>query len=354
MRKSKVRDDIASAKRPLRAERPWNSTVSVDVQPKRHTQMSKDIQKFLLRSIDIDPDHKDRQRIVQSRRMEAINMFSCISSTLDFIHHEGTDHDLELKVVKIVLVRENLLMGLQYLNEKTKSSTNVDNTCMNILESLAQIRGSTLNYLEALCLWRQSAHNASILSPRIFFWGGNNYTIKIVRDLDFLSRNHLIIDALHLNAEQFQSNPLMLTNNLYDPDTWMDPVERATLDADGCPQGPLFESRLRLRFAERILLQEIELTGINSETAENPASNVFLTQPPPETRLPQMPILPPLDQDRSQPLAQHKQQVQAQRLLKGSSALEHDDDGSYGTADDGRALRSTIPLHLILRSPISS
>ena len=329
--------------------------------------MSKDIQKFLLRSIsDVNPDHKDRQRIVQSRRMEAINMFSCISSTLDFIHHEGTDHDLELKVVKIVLVRENLLMGLQYLNEKTKSSANVDNTCMNILESLAQIRESTLGYLEALCLWRQSAHNASILSPRIFFWDGNNYTIKIVRDLDFLSRNHLIIDALHLNAEQFRSNPLMLTNNLYDPDTWMDPVERATLDADGCPQGPLFESRLRLRFAERILLQEIELTGINSEVAaEDPASNVFLTQPPPETRLPpaaQRSILPSLDQDirplpfdRSQPPVQHKPQVQAQRLLKGSSALEYDDDGSYGmTNDDARAVSSTIPLPYILRSPVSS
>jgi len=336
MRKSKVRDDVASAKRSLRAERPWNSTISVDVQPKRHTQMSKDIKKFLLRSIDVNPDHKDRQRIVQSRRMEAINMFSCISSTLDFNHHEGTDYDLELKVVKIILVRENLLMGLQYLNEKTKASANVDNTCMNILESLAQIRESTLNYLEALCLWRQAAPNANILSPRVFFWDGSNYTIKIVRDLDFLSHNHLIIDALHLNADQFRSNPLMLTNNLYDPDTWMDPVERASLDADGCPQGNLFEARLRLRFAERILLQEIELTGINETAAEDPESNVFLTQPPPETRFPpasQIPILPSLDQDpnplafdRSQP---SKPQVHTQRLLKGSSALEYDDDGSY-------------------------
>lgn len=154
-----------------------------------------------------------------------------------------------------------------------------DRTCNEFLQLLSQIRESTLNYLEALCLWRQTAYSLSpspLLPPvlRPFIWKGNNYTVKIVNDLDFLTENDILMNGLLSNiipTQQVRCNPLMLTNNLEDPDTWMDPHDRAVKDAaaasggQGQLEGAQFEVKLRLRYAERILLQELELVSSGAE-----------------------------------------------------------------------------------------
>lgn len=299
--------------------------------------MTKDIKKFILQSIDGDVHQAERQSVARSKKTDGLDIFGKISSTFNFTHHEGTDAKTELKVVKIILIREGQIMTLTHLSNKVRSSENVPGSCTGILEVLAEIRESTLNYLEALCLWRQTIPNGNTMSPRIFFWERKNYTLKIVNDLDFLADNALIIQALNITPEQFRSNPLMLTNNLDDPNTWMDPVERAGQDAGGVTQGTVFESRLRLRFAERILLQEIELT--TNPSVED--SGFFLTEP--QSQQPQgygqyaAKYQPHYQQQGlgQGPAAGSGNQnaapkAQSKQLVKGSSVLEADfDDDSY-------------------------
>lgn len=124
-------------------------------------------------------------------------------------------------------------------SSSTTSRIMNDKVCNEILNLLSQIRESTLSYLEALCLWRQTAYSVSpspLLPPvpRPFMWKSSNYTLKLVNDLDFLAENDIIVTGLLetvIPSEQLRSNPLMLMNNLEDPDTWMDPYDRAVKDA---------------------------------------------------------------------------------------------------------------------------
>lgn len=271
-----TRSDLSpvKSKRLVNLEKSWNDTRQISNQPRRHAQMTKDIRKFVLQSVDGDIHQAERAVAAKARHTESTDIFSKISTTLNFTHHEHTDPKAEMKVVKIILIREGQVMTLQHLSGKTRTADDVSATSTRVLDVLAEIRESTLNYLEALCLWRQTDPSGDAMSPRVFFWERKNYTLKIVTDLDFLADNTLIINALKISPEQFRSNPLMLTNNLDDPNTWMDPVERAGEDAGGVTQGPIFESRLRLRFAERILLQEIELASSPSVGD----SNTFLTE----------------------------------------------------------------------------
>jgi hypothetical protein len=247
-------------------EHAWNPNVQLPQESKRLNQMSSDIKTFLIKSI------AEHEGTAQSRygKSSSVDPVDGISTILGFRHHIGTDVNLELKIVKIILVREGLLMSLKHLHEKTLRTNNIEKTCTNILELLAQIRECTLNYLEALCLWRQSSRqDGKQQHPQLFFWEKKNYTLKLVSDLDFLAQNGAIVDALNLPPFQLMSNPLMLTNNLEDTSTWMDPFERARLDTDGLTEGPQFDSRLRLRFAERIILQEIE-TSNSAGMSESP------------------------------------------------------------------------------------
>lgn len=249
-------------------EKSWNSDVGFGTEKKRLLQMSSDIKGFILRSMT---DPIETQRVIenhQRKRKEQTDSFSKLSETLGFVHHDGTDRNLELKVVKIIMIREGLIMNLQYLSERALKNKGVDGS--NILELMFQLRETTLNYLEALCLWRQGSNQGDM--PRAFLWESGNYTIKLIGDMDFLSDNPYIIHALNIPPEQLKSNPLMLSNNLEDFNTWMDPHERAAQDTNGNTSGPEFESRLRLRFAERVLLQEMELYNSNGE------SDIFITQ----------------------------------------------------------------------------
>ena len=289
--------------------------------------MTKDIKQFIFNSMEGSIHQAERQSAVRARKTDGMDIFGKISSTFNFTHHEGTDARTELKVVKIILVREGQIMTLTHLSEKARTAGNVNSLCSSILEVLAEIRESTLNYLEALCLWRNSIVDGHTMSPRVFYWEDKNYTLKIVNDLDFLADNMLIIQALNITPEQFRSNPLMLTNNLDDPNTWMNPIDRAGQDAGGLMQGPVFESRLRLRYAERILLQEIELSS--NPSVED--AGTFLTEPQsqqpqgygqfaskyqPQAAVMKGSVVPP--------------QSEKKNPMRGSAALESDfDDDSY-------------------------
>jgi hypothetical protein len=252
----------------VQREKGWNNDVNYGTEKRRLLQMSSDIKTFILRSMS---DPFESQRVVeqeQRKRKDDANSFSKISSTLGFVHHDGTDPTMELKVVKIIMIREGLIMNLQYLCQRAAANGGVEGS--NILELLFQLRETTLNYLEALCLWRQASHQDNM--PRAFLWEDRNYTIKLINDMDFLSLDEFVRTALNISPEQLKSNPLMLSNNLEDFNTWMDPQERAIQDVNGETNSPDFESRLRLRFAERVLLQEMELYNSNGD------ADIFITQ----------------------------------------------------------------------------
>jgi hypothetical protein len=257
-------------------EKSWNSNIRLlrDIaQPKRHAQMESDIKSFVFKAVEGDPSFQaEKKAVIRLLKTASSNDSNRrIASTLNFVHHEGSDSSTEMKVVKIILARESTLMTLRHMNEKIAKFALVDDkSCLRILETLAQIRESTLNFLEALCVWRQSIPSGSTVSTRPFIWEGKNYTLRIVTDLDFIADNLLIINALKISPEQFRCNPLMLTNNLNDVNTWMEPVDRAAQDAGGVRQGALYENRLKLRYAERILLQEMEINaGTNSSATRS-------------------------------------------------------------------------------------
>ena len=52
-------------------------------------------------------------------------------------------------------------------------------------------------------------------------------------------------------------NPLMLPNTLEESENWVEPAQRAAMDA-GADSGPVYQKRLRVRQAERVLLTELE------------------------------------------------------------------------------------------------
>ena len=187
--------------------------------------------------------------------------FDSISSTFGFEHHEGTSYQLELKIIKEILIRQGLIMTLQhmcqFLNEKNQEALGQQEGEQLIL-TLRKLRDCTVNLLEVVQLWRQSSEKYDSAIPQPFYWEGENYILKIVIDLDFLANTRAIIDALNIPAEKYLSNPLMLPNTLHEGSVSSDPKERAQFDAGGESEGVAFEERLRIRKAEQLLLREVE------------------------------------------------------------------------------------------------
>lgn len=318
----------------------WNNSISKDYESRRLVQMSTDIKNFITRSMSNEPDPLAKHNLQYEKPDGPSDMFETIATTFNFKHQEGTDPKAELRVIKIILVREGLLMSLKYLTDKSKKNNSVDKSCTSILELLAQIRESTLNYLEALCLWRQTAEETE--AARVFIWERRNYTMKVISDLDFLGENALIVSTLGIPQSQFKANPLMLTNNLEDMNTWMDPFERASYDCSGAKEGPQFESRLRLRFAERILLQEIELVNSMSTAAFDDSQQIFITQQTSNNinnnssanSTSEIMYINAPTHHQAPPPFYYNNSNNSDQLMKGSTALE----GEYDDDDDGRLI----------------
>lgn len=286
-------------------EKAWNPNMNTSQESRRLAQMTEDIKHFIVRSMS-DPMENRRfaENYQRERQQNSTNTFSTIANTLGFKHHDGTDQSMELRVIKVIMIREGILMSLKYAAELAERQGNLKGN--NLLELMSQLRESTLNYLEYLCLWRQSSQSDSgQTQPRAFMWENQNYTMKLISDIDFLSDNSAVIECLNLTQEQLRSNPLMLSNNLEDFNTWMAPEERAAVDVQGNTNSSEFQTRLRLRYAERILLQEMELYNFEG-------SQIFMTQ----------------DNINNNPNSSEEMMMlmnsQPQNVMVGSNALENE------------------------------
>ena len=139
------------------------------------------------------------------------SMFESITKAVGFKHHRGTDRNAELKVLKRVLQRENKLIELQTecnkINQETPNLRTHDRT--GILDLLSQIRDLTVVILENVTTWRETMVNADPEAPRPFMWQKQNYVLKMVDDLNFLSYVDPLVAALKIHPEKLIKNPLI-------------------------------------------------------------------------------------------------------------------------------------------------
>ena len=209
------------------------------------------------------PIAKSRNELLS--RPKPLTAYASISTTLGFVHHEGTDQSKELDVIRYVLARESIILKLQNLCYKISQCDILVQSSMvlesELLDTLALMRATTVNFLEIISIWRKSADDFDPRNPRTFIWEGQNYTLKIVRDLDFLADQQMLVDSLQLTSEKMRANPLMLPNTLEEGDSCVDEIERAIFDSCGQREGDFFEERLRVRKAEKVLLVELENHG---------------------------------------------------------------------------------------------
>ena len=190
--------------------------------------------------------------------------FNSITSTFKFEHHNGTDSGLELKVLKYIMIREGLVMNLTHACDKLVRLSDrgipVNNELKSeILDGLSQIRDTTVELIEIICMWRLSSADNRPDLPIPFIWEGQNYVLKIVSDLNFMGNVAQLVELLSISPYKMVLNPLMLPNTLIEGDLWIGPEDRASFDAGGQNEGAFFQQRLQLRRAERVLLQEIEV-----------------------------------------------------------------------------------------------
>jgi hypothetical protein len=206
--------------------------------------------------------------------------FFSITAALGFKHHQGTDQEKELGVLKIIISRESVILKVKSLCYKisqcdilVKSSTKLES---ELLDVLVQMRTMTTSYIEHLLAWRKSIINYEPHNPKAFIWEGQNYTLKLIHDLDFLADQPMLVASLQLSEEKMTSNPLMLPNNLEEASKLiMDPLELASYDSEGQREGTFFEQRLRIRKAERVLLQELESSDFQDNKDINGEIDLF-------------------------------------------------------------------------------
>jgi hypothetical protein len=226
---------------------------------------------------DRDYTARSRPNFDQLRPQSA---FSSITAALGFKHHQGTDQEKELGVLKIIISRESLILKLKSLcykisqcNILVKSSTKLES---ELLDVLALMRTMATNYIEHLLVWRESIIDYQPHNPKAFTWEGQNYTLKLIHDLDFLADQPMLVESLQLSEDKMIGNPLMLPNNLEEAAKLIiDPLELASYDSEGQREGTFFEQRLRIRKAERVLLQELESSSFQDNQEMNGEIDLF-------------------------------------------------------------------------------
>ena len=68
---------------------------------------------------DFNENEKMKKTLpITSSGSKPFSAFASISATLGFKHHEGTDQDKELDIIKCILLRENIIMKLENICEK--------------------------------------------------------------------------------------------------------------------------------------------------------------------------------------------------------------------------------------------
>ena len=157
-----------------------------------------------------------------------------------------------------------------------------------------QLRDITIAYLEKLDIWRSNSLNVNLpdfqnqtdFQNEIFMWEEENYTIKLITDLDFLAENIIVVETLGIPEHQLIANPLMLPNNLENPlysdweeenphlrakrdiqEEWrrehgdgnMDELYEQMRSSSKTELGKKFQWRVKQRISERLLVREIAL-----------------------------------------------------------------------------------------------
>ena len=278
-----------------KAKADWNFQIGLQMVPnsrvpqipqekKRYQQMSEDIRNFTLRQsmpsilqtfggmnsggspqMQQSASQTAFTNISSSQELEQQNSpFALISNTFGFEHHVGTDTQAELKVLKLLLRRENLLLLIAAHADKLVEVDNMKGIKTvtlpkrtEILDLLTRTREITVELIEAICMWRISAHAVHPV-PMPFLWKQSSYLLKIVYDLDFMGNTQPLYESLNIPREKLFNNPLMLPNTLREVKEWIAPEESAKADASGKTDSEFYVERLRLRKAERILLQELQ------------------------------------------------------------------------------------------------
>jgi hypothetical protein len=197
---------------------------------------------------------------------EPSSAYTSITRAFEFEHHKGTDRNLELRVLKLILKRENALLEIQTECQSIRAIAPVlrNSKKTGILDLMCGIRDLTIEITEATTLWRKSMVSYDPSMPRPFMWQQQNYLLKIVEDLNFLSLVDPLVEVLRLPAQKLIRNPLMLPDTLDESAEHADitPEARSEADLDGDTSGPQFAERLRIRRAEEVLLKEIEFNKL--------------------------------------------------------------------------------------------
>lgn len=243
-------------------ERGWQNSSVADTRPRNKylkkidPRATKAIQNLILR-YDLP------SKTPQSTSSGEPSAFDSIASALGFVHHKGTDKNVELKVIKLILKRESAIQSLYDMcTSKSKEYYELQNsTKTGILDRMLAIRNMTVEVIEMICLWRTTMVGALAENPRPFIWEGKNYILTMVNDLDFLSRVNGLIEIIGVSAEKLVHNPLMLPETLKVEKLNKHPHEWALKDTNDVSEGEAYELRLQLRKVEHIILQEIQFNS---------------------------------------------------------------------------------------------
>ena len=191
-----------------------------------------------------------------------------LSEHLDNHSALGVDQKLEVKVLKAITIRESILVKLRKVAHYKEDDLQEDGI-NNVQQLLAQIRGATVNVIEAIERWRASQNTPN----RVYHWKNVNYLIKITYDINFLSLNTLIMNKLGVDIDKFRNNPLMLPNTINEPLKFEDPAEQAIVDNGGHKYGTMYNDRIRLRIAEKVV--RFEHTHMLNEVRMNSHRSFF-------------------------------------------------------------------------------
>ncbi|KAF1313561.1 hypothetical protein FI667_g17227, partial [Globisporangium splendens] len=111
---------------------------------------------------------------------------SMASSSSKAILYESLQSQEELKVLKAIVAREQ---GLDLLLQYCCSFE--EDCSVELLETILHVRELSLDTIDAIAGWRRR-----MVQKLPFVWRNVNYMLKMVCDLDFLSRSHLAIAAM--------------------------------------------------------------------------------------------------------------------------------------------------------------
>jgi hypothetical protein len=167
-------------KRPLTQEEKaiselgWNNFKAPVIVSTREQVRAESIENFLrmkrmMSSSDGAFGVRDSYRTKNARSQSALSQKALLSSAFGVSSSSGlqsqdgsgdiqfdTNFEVEMRLVKTIVSRERYVFNLIALDSKVRKQKTLKGFQSLILESLSQIKESTLDYVEQLSLWRRS------------------------------------------------------------------------------------------------------------------------------------------------------------------------------------------------------